>query len=374
MRKLRFLSMSLFSLLAIFLITSCSDNDEDNGGQENTLASITVAVKGQPTSRAIGSSASNPAVENLVSNFTVFVFDFNSGNLEQAQGFTYADDQLTGRLTGINTGNTKRIVTIVNVPSSFNVSSINNYSQLDANLITLESQNSADIENVGLFMSGQTTDALQLNSGDNAITIPVRRLVAKVILKSVSFSSDPTTLPNYSLSEVSIQKARIDGTTFGDIVAPTGNVTDNYAGGIASPEGADPAFTKTFTFLAESLAIPEGYQAGDNILPSVEDERYFYVLPNDGASNNPTMLTLSGQYGVNITDAYYPIVINGENVEGGSTDGTFIRSNRIYSISVVINHPTSPSNDPNEVPEQSVLTVTITPQNWETPIDQEVEW
>lgn len=371
---MRRLSISLFTLLSLLFITSCSDNDDDTVKPVDGIANITVAVKGQPTSRSIGSSETNPAVENLVSNFTVFVFNYDTGDLEQAKSFTFANDQLTGKLEGISTGTTKRIVTIVNVPSSFKVADINNYSQLDTNLITLESQNSADLATVGLFMSGETTDALVLKPGDNAVTIPVKRLVAKVILKSVIYGADPTTLPNYALNQVSVQKARMSATTFGDIVEPIGDATANYAGGIASPASSDIKFNNTYDFLSESLTIPSGYQVGKNIIASSSEERYFYVLPNDGASGNPTMLTLSGKYGTVATDAYYPFVINGANVEGGTPDGTFIKSNKIYAISVLISHPTTPSNDPNKVPAQGVLSVTITPQDWDMTIDQNVEW
>lgn len=369
------LSISIFTLLSMLLITSCSDNDDNNTGKpEDGLANITVAVKGQPTSRSIGASDTNPAVENLVSNFTVFVFNYNTGDLEQAKSFTFAENQLTGKLSGISTGTTKRIVAIVNVPSSFKVADINNYSQLGTNLITLESQNGPDLATVGLFMSGETTDAYVLKPGDNAVTIPVKRLVAKVILKSVIYGTDPTTLPNYALSQVSVQKARMTATTFGDIVEPTGDATANYAGGIASSDQAEIKFNNTYNFLSEPLTIPQGYQVGKNIISTSSEERYFYVLPNDGVSGNPTMLTLSGKYGTIETDAYYPFVINGTSVDGSTTDGTFIKSNKIYAITVLISHPTTPSYDPNVVPAQGVLSVTITPQDWDVPIDQNVEW
>lgn len=372
---MRRLSISFFTLLSMLLIASCSDNeDETTGRPDDGVASITVAVKGQPATRAVGPSDPNPAVENLVSNFTVFVFNYNTGDLEQAKSFTFANDQLTGKLTGLSTGTTKRVVAIVNVPTSFNVANINNYNQLDTNLITLESQNGNNITTVGLFMSGETTTPLELNAGDNQVTIPVKRLVAKVILKSVIYGADPTTLPNYALNQVSVQKARMSATTFGDIVEPAGDATANYAGGIASPATADVKFNNTYDFLSESLTIPAGYQVGNNIIATTNEERYFYVLPNDGVSGNPTMLTLSGKYGTVETDAYYPFVINGTNVEGGAPDGTFIKSNKIYAISVLISHPTTPSNDPNKIPAQGVLSVTITPQDWDVTIDQNVEW
>lgn len=365
--------MSLMLLSALLIGTSCSDDNKEENRPENETASISVSIKGQPVSRYIGTSATNPEVENMVSNFTVLVFNYNSGVLEKSKSFNFTADKLTGKITDISTGTKKRIVALVNVPNEVKVSEITTYSQLNTNLITLESQNSANLSTVGLFMSGESDGPVTLTAGDNAITISVRRLVAKVVLKSLIFNTDPSAIPNYALNKVSVQKARTTGTPFGNIVQPAGNANANYAGGIASPAGADPNFSTTYGFLSEDISLPAGYTPNTNIITTDSEERYFYVLPNDGSGDNPTMLTLAAKYGSPVSDAYYPFVINGTNVQG-STDGTYITSNKIYAISVVISHPNSPSEDPNTIPAQGVLSVTITPLDWENTIEQQVEW
>lgn len=358
--------ISLLLLSAMLIGTSCSDSKDDS--PVDGIGNVTVSIKGQPTTRYIGTSAKNPEVENLVSNFTVLVFNYNTGVLEKSKSFNFAVDKLTGQLTDISTGTKKRIVALVNVPSDVKVDDINTYSQLDNNLISLESQNNANLSKTGLFMSGESDGPVTLNAGDNAITINVRRLVAKVVLKSLIFNTDPSTIPNYALNKVSVQKARTTGTALGDIVQPSGNANMNYAGGIASP-----AFTTTYGFLSENLALPAGYTPNTNVISADTDQRYFYVLPNNGSGDNPTMLTLAAKYGNPVVDAYYPFVINGTNSQG-STDGTYITSNKIYAISVIISHPNSPSDDPNTIPSQGVLSVTITPLDWENTIEQQVEW
>lgn len=368
---MRGLSISLFLLSAMMLGTSCSDNDENQGNLENGTASLTISLKGQPTSRSIGSSATNPKVENVVSNFTVFVFNYNSGDLEKSGSFNFSNNSLTGEITNLSTGTKKKVVTLVNIPIGLNLSNIKAYSDLKNNLVTLESQNSADLEKTGLFMSGETTDPLSLSEGTNKITIPVSRRVAKIVLKSLIINANPADVPNFQLNKVSVQKARVTGTPIGDIVQPASFSVDNYAGGIASPQGATPNFSQTYGFLSENL--PSGYTAGTNIISPITEERYFYVLPNDASGNNPTLLTLSGTYGSTISNAYYPFVVNGATGQG-TTDGTYIKSNKIYEISVIINHPNSPSDDPNVLPSEGVLEVTITPQDWETRIEQNVEW
>lgn len=364
---MRGLKISFYLLSAMMIGVSCSDdNDQENLGK---TASLTVSIKGQPTLRSIGSSETNPAVESKVSNFTVFVFNNNSGDLEASKSFTFAENQLVGEIENLSTGTSKKIVALVNVPTDLNTASIETYSSLQNNLVTLQSQNIATLEETGLLMSGETTDAYTLAEGNNTVSIPVSRRVAKIVLKSVIVNPGSANITNFLLDSVSIQKARVNGTPLG-VVQTIENEVANFAGGIASPAGANPNFSTTYAFLSENLPA---FKTGENIITTENDERYFYVLPNDGANNNPTMLTLSGVYGTNSANAYFPIVINGEN-GSGSTDGTFIKSNQVYEISVVINHPNSPSEDPNVLPSTGVLDVTIVPLDWESHIEQNVEW
>lgn len=368
---MRGLKLNLLLLSALMIGASCSDdNDQDN--LENGKASLTVSIKGQPTVRSIGSSETNPKVEGIVSNFTVLVFNYNTGDLEASKNFTFADNKLTGEIADLSTGTKKRVVTLVNVPTDMSVDAIKAYSNLQNNLVSLTSQNSADMETTGLFMSGETTDPVTLTTGNNKVEIPVSRRVAKIVLKSVIVNANAAELTNFKLDSVSVQKARVDGNLIG-AAQPVENKADNFAGGFASPSGATTNYNQTYDFLSETLPVPGTYTASTNIIPSVDQQRYFYVLPNDGANNNPTMLTLVGKYGANASSAYYPFVINGESGAGG-TDGTFIQSNKIYEINVIITHPNSPSEDPNLVPSKGTLEVTITPLDWETRIEQNVEW
>ncbi|WP_294480470.1 fimbrial protein [uncultured Bacteroides sp.] len=374
-----------FSLLLLSAIigTSCSDDNENQKGiEEGTevveTANLRVSIAGQPSSRYVGegSTTNNPAVESFISNFTVFVFNYISGDLEKSQSFSVTPDNYSGQVTGLSTGTGKRVVAFVNVPDDLDLSTITRYDQLHANMLTLDSQNSPNLATTGLFMSGETTESITLTSDNqqNNIIIPVRRRVAKIILKSLKINVDPTTLPNFSLTGISVQKARLTGTPLGTFVPPTGDVTQNYAGGIASPASANPNFNLTRYYLLEGLQLPANYQSGAEIITSTAEERYFYVLANSGINGNGTLLTLAGKYGSVVENAYYPFVINSTYVEGG-TDGKFIECNKKYALSVVINKPASPSEDPNEVPSMGgTLEVTITPEEWTTQINQDVEW
>lgn len=373
-KKMKRLSLCLFMLSSIFLATSCSDDDDNRNGQGEESASLTVRIAGEPNTRYVGDSSA-PAVESVVSNFTVFVFNFVTGDLERLESFQVSAGDYTRQVTGLSTGTPKRVVAFVNVPTGLDLSTYTSYSQLNTDMITLESQNSTATQTTGLFMSGETTESLLLSATQpNTVTIPVSRRVAKVVLTGLIIN--PTVaaeLPLLTLSGVSIQLARLTGTPIGAPGQPTGEATASYAGGIASPAGATPNFNLTEGYLLEPLTIPAGYVAGTQII-TTDTERYFYVLPDNGVDGFPTMLALSGTYGTTNPDAsYYPIVINGSTVEG-ETDGTFVQSNMIYEISITMVQPGVYSEDPNVVPSQVALDVTITPQPWAATINQPVEW
>lgn len=361
-------------IVAIFIAMfhlSCSDNNYDRGSDNpEGTASMIVSVKGASTSKSTGSSV-NPAAESLVSNFHVFVFHSNNGYLEKHAVFTGSNTVDTVR--GLSTGNPKLVVAYVNVPSTLDLSDVVTYSDLKAKDIDLDSQNGPGIETTGLFMSGKTIKPIILKTDEmNTVTIPVTRRVAKVVLKSLVFRPDASSrLSDFTLNGVSIQRARMYASSIDTTIAPTGDINVYYAGGIASPAGATPNFTLVKDYLLEAMSLPSDYVAGNDIISTQEEQRYFYVLPNDGL-NYSTLLTISGTYGSNNL-SYYPFVING--TEGvGTTNGKFIESNVIYEISVTMVKLSNPSEDPNQIPSDVALEVIITPQPWEATISQPVEW
>lgn len=349
---------------------SCNDKNDDRNEDLGGTASLIVTVKGKPTTKSIGSSE-NPPHESTVSNFHVFVFHYNNGYLEKHATFTGANT--VGTVTGLSTGNDKLVVTFVNVPSSMDLSNIVTYSDLQSKELDLDSQNATDLNTTGLFMSGKTTTPLTLIKNEaNKITIPVTRRVAKVVLKHLVISPDASSsLPDFTLKGVSIQKARVYSTPIDTVIPPTGDINVNYAGGLASPLGSTPNFTLVKNYLLETLSIPQSYVTDTDIISSEAEERYFYVLPNDGY-NYPTLLTLSGTYGSDDT-VYYPFEIN-STTGAGNTTGNYIESNKIYEISVTMKRLSNPSNDPNLVPSDVSLEVTVTAQPWEATISQPVEW
>lgn len=366
MKKLYFIA----AILILLFHVGCSDKSAV-GGSENTggTASLIVSLKGKPTGKAVGSSA-NPKAESVISNLHVFVFHSNNGYLEKHAVFDGID---ADTVKGLSSGNTKTVVAFVNVPSTLDLSNITTYTDLQSKSIDLDSQNGDVIATAGLFMSGKTSDPITLIAGQlNTVTIPVTRRVAKVVLKSLKVSPDASSLlSDFSLHYVSMQRARMYASPIDANAAPTGDINADFAGGIASPAGATPNFTVVKPYLKEPLIIPPGYIAGNDIISDESVQKYFYVLPNDGTDYS-TLLTMTGTYASD-GEVFYPFVING-TTGTGSTNGKFIESNNIYEISVNMVRLSNPSNDPNKIPSDVALEVIVTPQPWETPIDQPVEW
>lgn len=334
-------------------------------------------AKAGPNSRAVGSVTPNPEVEGIVSNFTVFVFNYTTGDLEKYVQFMVTSDNYTVQISDLSTGTEKRVVAYVNVPAHMDLSTVKTYGDLRQNILTLDSQYADNIAKVGLFMSGETTDPVSLQASEqNNVTINVKRRVAKVVLRSLKVTpASDAQLSEFTLGGVSIQKARLTATPIGAILAETGAPTENYAGGIASPAGAAQQFDITRPFLNEVISAPT-ITSGTEIIASDDEQRYFYVLPNDNTNNDATLMAIYGTYGLTPQAAYYPFLINGSanGTGGSSTDGKFIECNKIYMLDITLTRINLPSNDPNVVPSQVVLNVTIVPQDWDLTLKQVVEW
>lgn len=110
----------------------------------------------------------------------------------------------------------------------------------------------------------------------------------------------------------------------------------------------------------------------------VEPSTFFYVLPNAGtltdAVNNgsaTTLFTLAANYDGD--DYYYPVEINTVDGTADTTDGTGIRRNTIYNVSVQFNSLIGTDN-PDDPAQGTNLVVLVEPIEWEGSIDQNATW
>lgn len=356
---------SVWMMLVVFgmILTSCNKEHSSAGsGSEETSGkgTIRIAIRGEGlSSRAVGSP--QQSLENTVKSFSVYVFNYASGVLEQKATFS---DELEGQLTGLNVASAKRVVVLVNEPGDFPV--IYSYDNLSAtsSLVSLDSQVPGDFSNSGLLMSGEYDGQVVLNATETvSIAVPVARVTAKVRLGALTVTPDEgLSLDDFELLGVSIQEARDRAPVLGGLAA-TGF---NYVGGILAAGQTGSAKS----YLYESYSLPEGYTGGSRLSPQL----YFYLFPNDNTDGYATLLTLYGKY--KQVPMYYSFYINNKAADSGdnATDGNWIERNKVYTIQVLLKRLGNGGDDPN-IPNEAVgMDVAIEVSDWEGELIQDIDW
>lgn len=256
--------------------TSCNKDPETNGGDPlatgNGQLTITVKPSGQG-SRALvdglGTLTGNIlSFENTISNFSVYVFNYDTGMFEK--GVTATPGATSVVVTGLNTATPKRIVVFANGANLSN-SSIPVFTAGDDYATAMQSayldmrDQAFDSDNLltmiggvigagdrTLFMTGEYDGASHggipqaytiVEGGPNNVEIRVERVVAKVELGNISFENGVTLgdLLQFRLDGASVQ--RVAGTSAitpypGDI---TGNNPAVYYGGYSFKTDGDGA-------------------------------------------------------------------------------------------------------------------------------------
>lgn len=350
MRFKLLLSTAVFALL----VTACS-NDENStlpGNGEPGSLTITISGEKSPNSRLTGTTTQDD--ENKVKNFTVYVFDQSSGDLEKYQRFE--SGTTTGRISGLTTTATKKVVVFVN---QINDIVVNNYSEFDKNLVKLVEQTPAN----GLFMSGEKNDVTLNSENATQIDITVRRLVSKVNFGKLTISpSEGHDFDKFVVKGVSMQKVRDTGAPLSEGLL---NGNFNYIGGLA----LDGSVISENSYLYESYSLPIDYVKGTTATP----EKYFYVLPNNGDDGEATLMTIHTSY--DGKDLFFPFYINDKQSTGTGNalpDGEFIKRNMVYTINATLRQLGHGTTDPEST--NVALDVKISVADWEGELIQDVEW
>lgn len=351
------------------LAAGCSGESGQTGGGETETGSLKIVLNGGDNGTATRAIGTEPATESIVNNFVVFVFHYNSGVIETYEEFTTLEPVT---IENLSTAYTKRIVVLVNYSGKFDPSTIQNYSDLSSSAIGIASDISVFLtnNNNGLFMSGETDSAVTLTAGSsNSVDITVARVAAKVRLTSLTFlPDDGTSVDDFTLQGVSMQKVRSLASVPGTTVPPVAMTETNpYWGGLNGEVSYNE--TDVTDFLNQAYS-PGTITAGTPLAPEI----FFYVLPNDNSELNATMLTIYGDYnnGSSTQRLYYTFIINGDAATGG--DGTFIKRNTIYELSITINKLGLGADNPDTVSDLADITVTITPADWVGPLVQNLVW
>ena len=164
-----------FQIIAAAILASCLAGCSENPGAETPaekLVHTTVSIAGSPVTRATDVTSSD---EEAISNLQIFVFD-DKGTVED---YIDAGASRTGEV--ITKEGEKTVVAIVNAPS---LKSVTTRTGLFTKT-SLLSDNSPG----SMVMTGEATAVLQ--DGGN-LTIPVTRIISKVVLKKVTLDFTST--------------------------------------------------------------------------------------------------------------------------------------------------------------------------------------
>lgn len=354
MKKKLFILIT-FSVAVISLITcSKEDNLTDNIPEEGKSTTLQLSLAGTQLSTKGTNALPSQATDNTINKIMVFVFNTSSQNIEQTKSATPAE--VTAKVVNIPvTTGTRDIYVVINYTSadSTNLVGCSNVTDLKAVTANLQTENEGNFKMIGKKLNQTIT------TSTNNITVIVSRLVARVTLTNIT-TNFTGGLANKTFAIDSVYLLNVIGTkSYGDstiIVSPPTVYNRTDAG------FAFPIFDAYSTPVNVNNTIP--YTTGR------PNGNHFYVYSNPGnAFNTSTRLIITGM--LNGTRTYYPIAINvAGNGHTPVTPG--ITANSQYSIAVTISAVGSTS--PNTPVLSGTLTITVTPQNWATVINQNVSF
>lgn len=333
---------------------------------------ITLTLKGtlppNATSPNISSKSTGviptQAADNTVGSIMIFVFNTSTQNIDQIKVATPAE--VTAKQVGVSASSgTRDIYVVVNYPASSltALSNVTSVAGLQAVYADLKNENEGNFSMIGHVVS-QTIAAAPAS---NNITVVVSRLAARVTLANIT-TNFSTGLTSLSIDSVYIINAT--GTkSYGDsaIVVSPATVYNRTQAGMTFPlfdAYITPAIITNLT--PYTTLRPNG--------------NHYYVYAN--AANTyagATKLVITGLITPLLgtpTRTYYPIAINvaGNGYTPTGTPG--ITANSQYSITVTLKGYGNPATDPgylNQI-QSSTATITVTPANWHTVINQNVDF
>ncbi len=353
MKSKNYLFMGACALALTF--TSCSNHDENVVLPTAGDGSLQIVLAGTESTSLRATSESTPD-ENKINHFTVYVFDTDNNILEASVPGVVGGPTV---VSGLSTGFSKKIVVVANQPSTFPIfnpgDDYEDFATAQA-AISLSYQSPENVGTNGLVMYGEIEDIVLSPTGTNTVTVPVKRVAAKVTLGKVTLiPAEDYEVDRFELMAVSIQRAVTSTDIFGNKRSNT-----MWGGQLGSWNNAVQDFLMDEISYDFEVGIPR------------EFKNFFYVLPNTDL-DSCTLITLTAKYDGVVR--HFPIRINDTLGSGNSnTDGTLINSNHSYVINLTINNLGEGTEDPDTPPETANLNVVVEVQGWELDIIQNVIW
>lgn len=359
----------LLSATAVIL-AACSKDDNPPTDPTVKNSNITLALKGtlpagstaSDISRGTG-AAPTQAADNTINSIIVFVFNTATQNIDQIKVANSAE--ITAGQVGVTASSGARdVYAVVNYAATDQtaLSNVTKYSDLTAILANLKNENEGNFCMIGKKLN----QPIAASPATNNISVVVSRLAARVTLSNISANFTGGLL-NLGIAIDSVYVINATGTnSYGDssIVVSPATVYSRTSTGLAFP-------------LYDSYTVPvlvNNLTQYNNLVTGKPNGNHYYAYAN--AANTyagATKLVITGI--LNGARTYYPIAIN---VAGnGFTPGTAgIAANSLYNITVTLHGPGNAPVDPGYLNpiQAATATITVTPANWHTVINQNINF
>ena len=353
MKKITLLLFASVALLAS--VASCQKEQIENNtpseeqAKESALLSINICT---PATKASGSEHGNSANDANINTIDILIFNNGAG---AENGLLEVYKNLSGsQLTDLSnieitaTTGAKKLFIIGNSHIGSRLKSITKLSDFEAIESSLLNEN---VKDFCMTYSSETTLAPVTE-----ITAELTRLVARVKLGSLKTNFAETSFEGMPLEDVKIYllNAHSNKLLYNGEAAGNSTIFNYKRAATSEYESA-----KMDGILYEEMNSP--------LTPSSEiTSRFFYcyenLLVSETVSDRFTRLVIEGK--LNGTTYYYPININREGFGYVSTTShKGVKRNASYSINCVISG--IGSNDPDEIIENSAISVDITVTDWE---------
>ncbi|HNY05848.1 MAG TPA: fimbrial protein [Candidatus Egerieousia sp.] len=362
------------AVVILAVMAGCSKNESEiEAGNEGECA-LTVDIAPSPgapagivsggvggSTKAIGAGHGVQDDDNKIQTLEIFVFKNVSGAADDGALEVYKKfsgtplTTLTGLQLRARTG-PKIIVAIANSHAA-SWAGIDTYSEFQTITSSLKAENLTTF-----VMTGSATATLAATA---SVSIPISRLVGRVILSSIKTNFAGTPYEGSTLSDVKIYLTNVSGCKLFYSGGETSSAVILNAKQYVSTDCNGCAMSG---MLYDDVAGTIGEAA-------VTTAHYFYCYENMLAAETTSerftrmviQATLAGKV------YYYPVDINREGYGWVSANGHVgVKRNTSYSVSVAISGPGSTT--PDEPITRGTLTTDITVSNWATVPDSSVNF
>ncbi len=345
-------------MLGLILAGCAKDDEAAGGGNEVPVGDGVITVKLLGDGIDAGTKAGTSSEGNTINDYLIYVFNHDNGILETKKE---GDPSLTTEIEKVSTATGKRVVVLTNRDGNYPTAV--NYSDFlkEINYLNLDEQTKTVIAADGYAMSGESgATPVRVTKDGASVEIKLKRVVAKVILKSITFDSEEGhDLDLLEIKGVSAQRVAPDITW-----SPLAGIYSTGAGGYhyGGISGADPQL-QVKSYLREDVSIDRSKYIDGETVNFGDGENTFIVFLNNNA-DNCTLLTIAAEY--DGKTLYYPVKVN-------HTDVNLVESNKIYNLNVTLKRFGDGTTDPEIPNEEGTLEVTVEVVDWVI-IDQNEEW